>query len=112
MKIPLTPSGFETVTFRIVAQHLNHCATAVPIILTNQTFPLHVMDKVFDQHFKVYLTHMCVAHVLLLGKVILRTKLIFNSISEGKTGPVLDAEEGLWVSEILAALFVNLGTRW
>ena len=28
-KIP-TPSGFEPATFRFVAQHLNHCATAVP----------------------------------------------------------------------------------
>jgi len=30
MKIPLTPAGIEPATFRFVAQHLNHCATAVP----------------------------------------------------------------------------------
>ena len=29
-KIQLTPAGIETTTFRIVVQHLNHCATAVP----------------------------------------------------------------------------------
>jgi hypothetical protein len=29
-KIPLTPSWIEPATFRFVAQHLNHCATAVP----------------------------------------------------------------------------------
>ena len=29
-KIPMTPSGIETATFRFVAQRLNHCATAVP----------------------------------------------------------------------------------
>jgi len=32
MKNPLTPPGVEPATFRIVAQHLNHCATAVPSI--------------------------------------------------------------------------------
>jgi len=30
MKKPLTPAGIEPATFRFVAQHLNHCATAVP----------------------------------------------------------------------------------
>ena len=30
MKSPLTPAGIEPATFRIVAQHLNHCATVVP----------------------------------------------------------------------------------
>ena len=30
MKNPLTPAGIEPATFRLVAQHLNHCATAVP----------------------------------------------------------------------------------
>jgi len=31
MKNPLTPAGIELSTFRIVAQYLNHCATAVPV---------------------------------------------------------------------------------
>ena len=30
MKNPLTLAGIEPTTFRFVAQHLNHCATAVP----------------------------------------------------------------------------------
>ena len=34
-KIPMTPSGIESATFRFVAQHLNHCATAVPSVLSN-----------------------------------------------------------------------------
>jgi len=29
-EIPMTPAGIEPGTFRFVAQHLNHCATAVP----------------------------------------------------------------------------------
>jgi len=31
MKNPLTLAGIEPATFRFVAQHLNHCATAVPM---------------------------------------------------------------------------------
>jgi len=29
-KIPMTPAGIEPASLRFVAQHLNHCATAVP----------------------------------------------------------------------------------
>ena len=32
MKFPMTPAGIEPATFGFVAQHLNHCATAVPIL--------------------------------------------------------------------------------
>ena len=31
LKIPTTAAGIEPGTFRFVAQHLNHCATAVPL---------------------------------------------------------------------------------
>jgi len=34
MKNPLSPAGIEPATFRFVAQHLNHCATAVPLTLS------------------------------------------------------------------------------
>ena len=35
MKNPLTPAGIEPATFRILTQHLNHCATAVPVLTTS-----------------------------------------------------------------------------
>ena len=38
MKNPLTPAGIEPATFRIVIQHLNHFATAVPQIIPRVTF--------------------------------------------------------------------------
>jgi len=33
MRDPLTPAGIEPATFRFVAQHLNHSATAVPYLV-------------------------------------------------------------------------------
>ena len=50
MKNPLTPAGIEPATFRTVAQHINHCATAFPCrsnILVLYSVPLHVSA---DQH--------------------------------------------------------------
>ena len=38
MKNPLTPAGIEPVTFRFVAQHLNHCATAVTPLRLNTEY--------------------------------------------------------------------------
>ena len=32
-KNPMTPAGIEPATFRFVAQHFNHCATAVPFMI-------------------------------------------------------------------------------
>ena len=39
----MTPSGFEPATF--VAQHLNHCATAVPHIYIYMILPLQVSPR-------------------------------------------------------------------
>ena len=41
-KNPLTPAGIEPATFRFVAQHLNHCATAVPSSSSTVGIQLHV----------------------------------------------------------------------
>ena len=42
MKNPMTPAGINPATFRFVAQHLNHFATAVPpsgVPRLNEVFP-------------------------------------------------------------------------
>jgi len=53
MKNPMTPAGIEPATFRFVAQHLNHCATAVPAfhldgydnLKSHKVFPLHDLSS-------------------------------------------------------------------
>jgi len=43
----MTLSGIEPATFRFVAQHLNHCATAVPLLpmWENQIVRMHCQKK-------------------------------------------------------------------
>ena len=45
MKNPQTPVGIEAAAFRFVAQHLNHCATAVPH--NNNTVPIYLKCHLF-----------------------------------------------------------------
>jgi len=40
MKNPMTPAGIEPATIRFVAQHLNHCATTVPLDIRRRVIPL------------------------------------------------------------------------
>jgi hypothetical protein len=46
MKNPLTPAGIEPATFRIVAQHLNHCVTAVPI---TQVYGKTILNLIYSK---------------------------------------------------------------
>ena len=49
-KIPMTPAGIEPATFRFVAQHLNHCATAVPIwAVRTMPFSRHELQNYHSQ---------------------------------------------------------------
>jgi len=52
MKNPLTPAGIEPATFRFVAQHLNHCATAVPSPSSAVGIQLHV-SALYVGHLQV-----------------------------------------------------------
>ena len=49
MKIPLTPAGIETATFRFVAQYLNHCATAVLLCGTGGFFIYSTDPQFFNR---------------------------------------------------------------
>jgi len=44
-KIPMTPAGIELVTFRLVVQHLNHCATAVPFLYVGEVWYCGLLVK-------------------------------------------------------------------
>ena len=49
MKIPMTPAGIEPVTFRFVAHHLNHCATADRTSKANFT-PYSMFIRTLHKH--------------------------------------------------------------
>ena len=54
----MTPSGIEPATFRFVAQHLNHCAIAVPIILNyfySKTNQVHNISNLFYFRTTLYM---------------------------------------------------------
>jgi len=55
MKNPLTPAGIEPATFRFVAQHLNHCATAVPVIMYIFSLLFIYFYFIIYFHFIVYI---------------------------------------------------------
>jgi hypothetical protein len=46
-KIPMTPYGIVPVTFRFVAQHLNHCATAVMFNCCNKNHMKYLLVLIF-----------------------------------------------------------------
>jgi len=61
-KIPMTPCGIEPATFRFVAQHLNHCATAIPnkiIIVLQYSIIIWCYNTIVLQLSTVFSTVAC-----------------------------------------------------
>ena len=56
-KNPLIPSGIELATFRFVAQHLNHCTTAVPKFCT-------AVPNICQSSAQRFLCHLAVPRIL------------------------------------------------
>ena len=79
-KIPMTATGKEPATFRFVAQHLNHCATAVPLVslvqnlyLAQQIFLVQIKQLIQENNAK------CWSHSIGIQK-----KIVNFEISESK----------------------------
>jgi len=47
MKNPLTPAGIEPATYRFVAQHLNHCATVVPLSINTNANNVDLSTSIY-----------------------------------------------------------------
>jgi len=64
IKISMTPSGIEPANFRFVAQHLSHCATAVPLVIfrANLNLPIRLAPYVAE----IPRGHQCTADQLLI----------------------------------------------
>ena len=56
----MTPSGIEPATFRFVAQHLNHCPTAVPTAIEARRITHYVTDfHRYAQGYRLQITEDC-----------------------------------------------------
>jgi len=48
-KVPMTPAGIEPATFRFVTQHLNHCATAIPLETVKRTIRMITHKHIYGK---------------------------------------------------------------
>ena len=77
-KIQMTPSGIEPATFRFVAQHLNHCATAVPRTIVS-TGKYNIMTSAVLFRGQIYSYPGCNLNLLHIFK----NKLVHSSLRMG-----------------------------
>ena len=62
MKNPPTPAGIEPATFRIVAQHLNHCATAVPDFVIRIHYYYYYYYYLYSDYHPFQRAHHYISH--------------------------------------------------
>ena len=74
-KIPMTPAGIEPATFRFVAQHLNHCATAVPNLILYFSKTLGLSNLLFNRYKRVFPQGWRDLNVKLANRFLLELKL-------------------------------------
>jgi len=61
----MAPAGIEPATFRFVAQHLNHCATAVPVLLPAPTKITGISQLLIAALFNIQVCYIHYCYVLL-----------------------------------------------
>jgi len=64
IKTSMTPPGIEPATFPFVAQHLSHCATAVPLVILHEN--LNLPTRLAPYVAEVPRGHQCTADQLLI----------------------------------------------
>jgi hypothetical protein len=78
-KIPMTPCGIEQSTFRFVAQHLKHCATAVPEA-TNTNSEYVILISFQQQQWLCHLTT-TLRYIYFASVVKSRYELMFHFVT-------------------------------
>ena len=93
-KIPMTPSGNEPAAFRFVAQHLNHCATAVLNSLCNYYQLLDVLFVILCAEIVWCDHYVCISkNISLIGTRILN--FLWIVYWWRTVGPKLAANSGI-----------------
>ena len=115
MKNPLTPTGIELATFRFVAQHLNHCATAVPCTISTLT-PAGIEPATF-RFVAQHLNHCATALLLYTwpkfweNRIFFTTNLLFcdNSCAHVlQRRTISSLYEGCWISAVNLLPFASV----
>jgi len=65
MNNPLTPAGIEPATFLFLAQHLNHCATAIPNSSHNTT----ILSSVYNLSTQLHVSANAAVAIIRLDTV-------------------------------------------